>query len=127
MRSSIFQERLANYEKLMLVGAIILSATLLGYGLWSLASGIFHFGGRGNPPLGTIVTFYGLEARLLSNIYTGGGILIFAHSFLGKLHFSIGWRRYAKPLFWLGVLLLAFGMFTLAVILSLPLIQWFAP
>lgn len=127
MRSSIFQERLANYEKLMLVGSVILSAILLGYGLWSLVSGISHFGGRGNPPIGTIVTFYGIEARLLSNIYTGGGIIIFSHVFLGKLHYSIGWRRYANPLLWLGVLLLVFGMFSLAIILLLPLIQWLAP
>lgn len=127
MRSNIFQRRLANYEKLVLAGSLILSAVLISYGVWALVSGICHVGGRGNPPIGTIVTFHGLEARLLSNIYTGGGIAIFAHAFLSKLHYSISVRQYAKPLCTVGLLLLALGMLSLAAILCLPLIRVFVP
>lgn len=127
MWSNIFQERLTNYEKLVLAGSLILSAVLFSYGVWAMVSGICHVGGRGNPPIGTIVTFHGLEARLLSNIYTGGGIAIFAHAFLSKLHYSIRGRQYAKPLLAIGVLLLAFGMFSLVAILCFPLIREFVP
>ena len=123
MGTSIFQEPPARYEKILLVSTVMLSVILFAYGLWALVFGICHVVGRGNAPIGTVVAFYGLEARFLSNLYTGGGILVFAMGFLSKLHYTITWQRYSKSLSWVGVILLAFGVCALAVILCLPLFK----
>ena len=93
MGVSIFQKPLARYEKIHVAGVILLSIILFTYGVGALIFGICHVVGRGNAPIGTIVIFYGLEARLLSSLYTGGGIMLFAMGFLSKFHYTIIWQR----------------------------------
>ncbi|ROS00372.1 hypothetical protein EDC56_3023 [Sinobacterium caligoides] len=105
------------YEKAeMVLLGLLLSSALFGYGLNALIQASCTLLGRGSPPLGTFVTFYGTEARLLSTIYLGAGTWLFASKFLSKRHAS----QAAKALSWVGVVTLLFGMCSLVVILCLP-------
>jgi hypothetical protein len=108
------------YEKVeMVLLGLILSSALFGYGVYSLIQGSCTLLGRGNPPIGTFVTFYGVEARLLSTIYIGAGTWLFAGKFLHKRHNY----QQAKSLSWVGAATLLFGMCSLVVILCLPLFR----
>ncbi len=108
------------YEKIQMVLLGIISASVLfGYGLYAFFQATCTLVGRGNPPFGTFVTFYGAEARLLSTIYIGAGIWLFAGSFLSKRHA----RHSSKALSWVGAITLMFGMCSLVTILCLPLFQ----
>ncbi len=105
------------YEKIQIfLLGIVLASTLFVYGAYSLMEASCTLIGRGNPPIGTFITFYGVEARLLSTIYIGSGIWLFAGKFLGK---SSAYKP-AKILSWIGALTLLFGMCSLVVILCLP-------
>ena len=105
-------------ERIVLVFlGVVLAGAFFSYGAYSLIQASCTLVGRGNPPYGTFVTFHGLEARLLSTIYLGGGIWLFADRFLYK---QFGYPR-AKALSWLGAVTLLFGMCSLVVILFSPL------
>ena len=109
------------YEKIKVVFlGIIVAFLLIGYGVYALVQGACTLVGRGNPPIGTFVTFYGVEARLLSLIYIGSGIWLFAGSLLGKFRNMAGVATYIS---WVGAVTLLAGMVSLVVILSLPLYQ----
>ena len=108
------------YEKVeMVLLGLVLASVLFGYGVYALIQGSCTLLGRGNPPLGTFVTFYGIEARFLSTIFLGSGAWLFASKFLNKRHAS----QQANALSWAGAVTLLFGMCSLAVILCLPLIR----
>jgi len=108
------------YEKLqMVLFGLILAGAFFGYGAYALIQGSCTLIGRGNAPIGTFITFYGIEARLLSTIYIGAGIWLFAGKFISKRRTL----KQAKALSWVGALTLLFGMFTLVVILCLPLFR----
>ena len=112
-------DSLPRYEKVrMIFLGLILAGALFAYGVYALVQASCTLIGRGTPPIGTLVTFYGTEARLLSAIYIGAGIWLFAGSFLSKS------RAYmqAKALSWAGALTLLFGVSSLAIILCLPLL-----
>jgi hypothetical protein len=98
---------------------IITASVLFGYGVYALSQASCTLIGRGNTPIGTFVTFYGTEARLLSTIYIGAGLWLFAGSFLSKC--QANFRNTA--LSWLGAMTLMFGLCSLVVILCLPLFQ----
>lgn len=105
------------YEKVeMVLLGLLLASTLFGYGVYALIQASCTLLGRGSPPIGTFVTFYGIEARLLSTIYIGAGVWLFAGKFLHKSHAY----PQAKALSLFGALTLLFGMCSLAVILCLP-------
>jgi hypothetical protein len=115
---SIGMQSQPKFEKVeMVLLGLLLSSVLFGYGAYALIQASCTLLGRGNPPLGTFVTFYGIEARLLSTIYLGAGAWLFASKFLNKRHAS----QQAKALSWAGAVTLLFGMCSLAVILCLPL------
>ena len=117
---SIDVKTMPMYEKVqMLVFGIALAGLSFSYGVYSLIQGSCTLLGRGNPPIGTFVTFYGIEARLLSTIYIGAGIWLFAGAFLSK---RIRGNK-SKVLSWVGAITLLFGLFSLVVILSSPLFQ----
>ena len=103
----------------MVLLGLLLAGALFGYGLYALIQASCTLLGRGNPPIGTFVTFYGIEARLLSTIYLGAGAWLFAGKFLHKRHAY----QQAKVLSWVGALTLLFGICSLAVILCLPLFR----
>ncbi len=108
------------YEKVqMVLLGLVLAGALFGYGVYAFIQAACTLIGRGNPPIGTFVTFYGIEARLLSTIYIGAGIWLFSGNFLGKRRAS----KQASPLSWVGALTLVFGMCSLIVILCLPLFR----
>ena len=108
------------FEKVqMVLLGLVLASALLGYGVYALIQASCTLIGRGNPPIGTFVTFYGIQARLLSTIYIGAGIWLFAGKFLSKRLA----QKQAKALSWVGALTLVFGMCSLVVILSLPLFR----
>lgn len=123
MYPGIFQHQLANYEKLQVVAVLLISVLLFSYGLWALIFGVCHLAGNGNPPFGTVVTFHGLQARLLSTIFIGGSIAFLSFGFLNKLSRRFVVNRLNNTISWLGVLLLVFGMCCLVVILSLPVFK----
>ena len=109
------------HEKIQMVFlGVIVAFLLAGYGVYALVQGARTLVGRGNPPIGAFVTFYGVEARLLSLIYTGGGIWLFAVFFLGK---RINTASVATSLSWAGAVTLLAGMISLVVILILPIFQ----
>lgn len=109
------------YEKIKMVFlGIIVAFLLAGYGVHALVQGACTLVGRGNPPIGTFVTFYGVEARLLSLIYIGSGIWLFSGFFLGK---RINTASVATALSWVGAVTLLAGMISLVVILILPIFQ----
>jgi len=113
-------ETLARYEKThMVFFGIILASLSLGYGLYALVEGSCTLIGNGNPPVGTFVTFYGMEARLLSFIFIGAGLLMFSSSFLAKYRP----RSNHKTFSWLGAITLMFGICSLVFILSQPFFQ----
>ena len=113
-------EMMPRYEKLqMMLLGVILAPVLFGYGIYAFLQADCTLIGRGSPPIGTFVTFYGTEARLLSSIYVGAGIWLFAGSFLGKCRVGIR----AKIISWVGAITLFFGLSSLVVILCLPLFQ----
>lgn len=119
--SYLFQE-ITRYEKVsMIFIGIILALLLSSYGIYSLIQGSCTLVGRGNAPWGTFVTFYGLQARLLSFIYSGSGIFLFAQNVLGKLHYTVGVSKFSTPLKWLGMFFILLGMGTLVIILCTPL------
>lgn len=97
----------------MLLLGLVLSSALFGYGVYSLIQASCMLLGRGNSPIGIFVTFYGVEARLLSTIYLGAGAWLFATKFLRKRHAY----QQAKFLSWCGAIILLFGMCSLVVIL----------
>jgi hypothetical protein len=108
------------YEKVeMVLLGLLLSSALFGYGVYALTQASCTLLGRGNPPLGTFVTFYGVEAQLLSTIYLGAGAWLFSSKFLSKRNVS----QKTKTLSWVGAVTLLFGMCSLAVILCLPLFR----
>ncbi|MCG7874402.1 MAG: hypothetical protein JAZ11_20175 [Candidatus Thiodiazotropha lotti] len=111
-------DKLQTFEKVhMWLFGIALSALSFFYGVYALIQGSITLLGRGNPPIGTFVSFQGIEARFLSTIFVGAGIWLFAAFFLGKRN---------KPntaLSWLGASTLLFGMCSLVVILCLPFFQ----
>ncbi len=108
------------YEKVQMIFlGLILAGALFAYGAYALIQASCTLIGRGNPPIGTLVTFYGTEARVLSTIYMGAGIWLFAGSFLSKRH---AYRK-AKALSWAGALTFLFGICSLAIILCLPLFR----
>ncbi|MHC9511062.1 hypothetical protein [Kangiella sp. M94] len=94
-----------------------MASILFGYGMYALIEANCTLIGRGNPPQGTFITFYGMEARLLSTIYIGAGVWMFAGKYLHKRHK----RKLATSLSWLGAITLLFGLCVLVVILCLPL------
>jgi len=113
-------ETLARYEKIqMLFFGIVLASLLFGYGLYALVEGRCTLIGNGNPPIGTFVTFYGVEARLLSFVFLGAGLWLFSNSFLDKYRP----RGNNKILSWFGAITLMFGLCSLVFILSQPLFQ----
>ena len=105
------------YEKVQIVLlGLVLASALFGYGIYALIQASCTLIGRGNSPIGTFVTFYGLEARLLSTIYIGAAIWLFAGQFLSK---CLAYKQ-AKFLSWVGALTLFFGVSSLVVVLCLP-------
>lgn len=110
---------LTRYEKIeMVIFGIILAGLSFSYGVYSLIEGSCTVVGRG-VPIGTSVTFYGAEARLLSSIYIGAGIWLFDGVYLNRLK-----RGNKSPMLsWVGAIALLFGICSLVVILSLPLFQ----
>jgi hypothetical protein len=108
------------YERIYAVlFGIVLAGLSLFYGIYALIQGNCTLLGKGSPPFGALVTFYGLEARLLSSIYIGAGIWLFAGAFLGK----ISKLSQSRILSWVGAIALVFGLCVLVVILSAPLFQ----
>ena len=106
------------FEKVhMWLLGIALAALSFVYGIYALIQGNLTLIGRGNPPIGTFVTFHGIEARFLSTIFIGAGIWLFAAFFLGKR------RKPNTVLSWAGALTLILGICSLVVILCLPLFQ----
>lgn len=118
-KMNIEMEVMPKYEKIqMALFGIILAAALFGYGFYSLITGTCTVIGRGFP-VGTFVSFSGIEARLLSFIYTGAGLWLFSGFYLNKLQ-----RKYKNNLLsWVGALSLLFGLLSLVVILCLPFLQ----
>jgi len=116
---SVEMETMPRYEKIQIVLiGIVLASALFSYGLYAFAQASCTLIGRGNPPIGTFVTFSGIEARLLSTIYLGAGLWLFSGSFLAKYQ-----HTRAKVVSWIGASLLFFGICSLVVILCLPLFQ----
>lgn len=112
------------YEKVQMVFlGIIIASLLFGYGVYALIEGNITLVGRGNPPIGTFVTFNGTEARLLSTIFIGAGMWLFADYFLGKRQVF----KLSKKLSWSGAITLLFGMCSLVFILLKPIMQQGAP
>lgn len=113
-------ETMPRYEKIQMIFlGIILASAFFGYGLYALFQASCTLIGQGNPPIGTFVTFYGTEARLLSTIYIGAGVWLFAGSFLSK-RMSVDRSQIFS---WLGAIILMFGLCSLLGILCLPLFQ----
>jgi len=103
-------DTIPRYEKVqMVLFGIILASLFFGYGFYALVQANCIIIGRGSP-IGTFVTFYGVEARLLSTIYIGAGIWLFAGCLLRNTLIS-----------WIGAITLIFGLCTLIIILCLPL------
>lgn len=116
-RMSIEVVSMPKYEKVQMILGFVLGLMLLAYGTYALMFASCTVVGRGNPPMGTIVTFQGLEARLLSTIYLGSGLWLIAATVLRKINKGVG----SKQLSWFGAITLLFGMLSLVVILCLPL------
>jgi len=113
-------ETLPRYEKIhMLFFGIVLALLSFGYGLYALVEGRCTLIGNGNPPVGTFVTFYGMEARLLSFLFLGAGLWLFSSSFLDIYRP----RANNKALSWFGAVTLMFGLCSLVFILSQPLFK----
>ena len=120
VQMSIELDSQPRYEKVqMVLLGLVLAGAFFGYGAYALIQASCTLIGRGNPPIGTFVTFYGIEARLLSTIYIGAGICLFAGNFLSKRSAY----RQGKILSWVGALTLSFGACSLVVILCLPLFR----
>lgn len=112
-------ESLPKYEKVhMLFFGIVLPLLLFGSGAYSFLQGSCTLIGRGNPPFGTAVTFYGTEARLVSLLYIGASIWLFSGALLSKFQ-----PRMGNKLSWAGAIILIFGLLSLVTILLLPVIQ----
>ncbi len=68
-------DSLPRYEKVkMIFLGLILACALFVYGAYALVQASCTLIGKGNSPIGTLVTFYGTESRLLSTIYIGAGL-----------------------------------------------------
>ena len=103
--------------KVLLLG-IVLASAFFAYGLYALYQASCAVIGRGNFPLGTLLTFHGTKARVLSTIYLGAGLWLFSGLFLSKLQKLNNYKWVS----WLGACLLVVGLVSLLVILCLPLI-----
>ena len=101
---------------MILLGGIV-AFTILGYGLYSFFVGQCTVLGKGNQPIGTFLTLYGTDGRLVSFIYIGTGIFLFAH-FLVR---DIPLVKLSRFLSWVGALALLFGLCSLLIIMLLPL------
>ena len=112
------EEKLKNDILPMVFLGVILALIFFGYGVYSLTQGNCTLIGRGNPPIGTFVTFYGSQARLVSTIYLGIGILLFARFFLRNTNKRI----FCKTLSYVGVITILFGLCSSLVIMLLPLL-----
>ncbi len=105
-------DTIPRYEKVqMVLLGIVLASLFFGYGLYAFVQANCTIIGRG-VPIGTFVTFYGIEARLLSTIYIGAGIWLFSGNLLRNTLIS-----------WFGAITLIFGLCVLIVILCLPFFQ----
>ncbi len=102
---------------MILIGCIA-AFSIFGYGLYGFVVGQCTVIGRGNPPIGTFLTLYDTDARLVSFIYTGTGIFLFAH-FLVR---NIPLVNLSKSLSWIGVVSILFGLCSLMMIMLLPLL-----
>ena len=118
MSENIYFGKLAKYEivNIVLFG-IVVAAVFFAYGMFALLQAKCIFVGRGNFPTGTVVYFYGVQARLISTIYIGAGISIFALVFLKRIVQSQKASLYATLLIWLGILLVLFGLTALVAIM----------
>ena len=101
---------------MVLVGSII-ALLAFGYGVYCLVNAQCTVVGRGNPPIGTFLTLYGTDARLVSTIYIGTGIFLFAR-FLVR---NIPKVQLSRQLSWVGALTILFGLCSLVIIMLSPL------
>lgn len=106
----------------MVLFGFLLAAISFGYGVYSLISGVCTVIGRGFP-VGTFVTFDGIEARFLSSIYIGLGIYLFGNFYLR--HTDVFEKSIVVS--WAGVLLLSVGLCSLIFILAQPVISTWSP
>ena len=102
------------YFVIFVGGIFALSA--FGYGVYCMVNGQCTVVGRGNPPIGTFLTLYGTDARLVSTIYIGMGILLFAR-FLVR---NLSKVQLSRQLSWVGVFIILFGLCSLVNIIVLP-------
>jgi hypothetical protein len=110
--------RMPTYEKVnMWLFGVALAALSFLYGVYALVQGSITLLGRGNPPIGTFISFQGMEARFLSAIFIGSGIWLFGGFVLEKRNSS------NTMLSWVGAIKLLLGMCSLVVILCLSFFQ----
>lgn len=114
----IEDKRLKNDIYPMIIIGGVIAPLLFGYGLYCLMVGECIVIGRGNFPFGTILKLTHTDARLVSFTYTGLGIYLFGHFLIGNMQK----RNLSKIVSWIGVLSLLFGLFSLMVIMLLPII-----
>ena len=115
--------QLPRYVKLqMVLFGLVLAFCAFSYGVYALVTGTCTLVGRG-APIGTFVTFYGVEARILSLIYIGSGLWLFSGIYLSRLNL----QRQSKLLSWIGASLLMIGLCFLLFVLSQPVVQAWAP
>jgi hypothetical protein len=118
MSENIHFDKLAKYEIVnIVVFGFILALALFAYGVFALLQAKCAFVGRGHFPTGTLVYFYGAQARLISTIYIGAGITIFSLVFLKRIVRSYKASLYATLLTWFGMVLVLFGLITLVAIM----------
>ena len=106
------------YERIQrAVFGVLFALLSFGYGLYSLVFAKCVLAGKGNPPWGTFVTFYGTEARLLSAIFIGAGIWTYAAQILIHRNEQLGVK-----LSWFGASTTVFGCICLIGILLRPVL-----
>ncbi len=110
------ETRLKNDIYFMIFIGGIFAFLSFGYGVYCLANGQCTVVGRGNPPIGTFLTLYGTDARLVSTIYIGTGILLFARFLVRNLPNV----KLSRKLSWVGALTILFGLCSLVIIMLLP-------
>jgi hypothetical protein len=111
-------DKMPTYEKVrMWLFGVALAVLSFLYGGYALVQGSITLLGRGNPPIGTFISFQGMEARFLSAIFVGAGIWLFGGFVVEKRNSS------NTVLSWVGALTLLLGMCSLVVILCQPFFQ----
>ena len=114
------KEEVFKTEKILsVIIGLIASIITFGYGVYGLILGKCTLLGRGNNPIGTFVTFYGYQGRIISSVYIGAGILLFARFYIRNTKNKL----LCSTLSYAGILLLIFGLCSSLFIMLAPLFK----